>query len=142
MASMSTRMDATPDEEGVKPDSRQNSTIRERGGTIATTKLTSSPTDEKPPLEESADLPFINGYKPKGAESRNATNAHTPPLSPPVMKSYETTFTPESTIWDVYNNEARIMDNELVKDWTSSLNFLLVFVSYIIDLLRVSFSCS
>lgn len=31
--------------------------------------------------------------------------------------------------WDVYNNEAKKMDTELVKDWTSSLNFLLLFVS-------------
>jgi hypothetical protein len=35
----------------------------------------------------------------------------------------------ESTVWDVYNNEARKVDNELVKDWTASLNSLLVFVS-------------
>jgi Family of unknown function (DUF6535) len=35
----------------------------------------------------------------------------------------------ESTVWDVYNNEARKVDDELVKDWTASLNFLLVFVS-------------
>jgi hypothetical protein len=35
----------------------------------------------------------------------------------------------ESSVWDVYNNEARKVDNELVKDWTASLNFLLVFVS-------------
>ena len=34
----------------------------------------------------------------------------------------------ESTVWDVYNNEAMKVDNELVKDWTASLNFLLVFV--------------
>jgi hypothetical protein len=35
----------------------------------------------------------------------------------------------ENTAWDIYNNEARKVDNELVKDWTASLNFLLVFVS-------------
>jgi hypothetical protein len=35
----------------------------------------------------------------------------------------------ESTVWDVYNNEARKVDNELVKDWTTSLNSLLLFVS-------------
>jgi hypothetical protein len=35
----------------------------------------------------------------------------------------------EFTAWDVYNNEARKVDNELVKDWTSSLNSLLLFVS-------------
>lgn len=34
--------------------------------------------------------------------------------------------------WDVYNNEAKKVDMELVKDWTSSLNFLLVFVSCIL----------
>jgi Family of unknown function (DUF6535) len=35
----------------------------------------------------------------------------------------------ETTPWDIYNNEARKIDRELVKDWTTSLNFLLVFVS-------------
>lgn len=30
--------------------------------------------------------------------------------------------------WDVYNNEARKVDAELVKDWTSNLNSLLIFV--------------
>lgn len=35
----------------------------------------------------------------------------------------------ETSAWDVYNNEARKVDNELVKDWTASLNSLLVFVS-------------
>lgn len=45
------------------------------------------------------------------------------PMAHPAMG-----FTPENTIWDVYNNEARVIDTELVKDWTSSLNFLLVFV--------------
>jgi len=30
--------------------------------------------------------------------------------------------------WDVYNNEAKKVDTELVKDWTASLNFLLLFV--------------
>ena len=35
----------------------------------------------------------------------------------------------ESSGWDVYNNEARKVDVELVRDWTGSLNFLLLFVS-------------
>ncbi|PVF96676.1 hypothetical protein CPB86DRAFT_859851, partial [Serendipita vermifera] len=35
----------------------------------------------------------------------------------------------ESSIWEVYINEAVVADNELVKDWTSSLNFLLVFAA-------------
>ena len=37
----------------------------------------------------------------------------------------------ENTVWDVYNNEARKVDIELVKDWRESLNFLLVFVSIV-----------
>ena len=36
----------------------------------------------------------------------------------------------EHSGWDVYNNEARKVDTELVKDWTSSLNSLLIFVSF------------
>lgn len=35
----------------------------------------------------------------------------------------------ETTTWEIYNNEARKVDNELVKDWTATLNFLLLFVS-------------
>jgi hypothetical protein len=38
-------------------------------------------------------------------------------------------LTKEHSGWDVYNNEARKVDTELVKDWTTSLNFLLIFVS-------------
>jgi Family of unknown function (DUF6535) len=34
----------------------------------------------------------------------------------------------ENSVWDVYNNEARKVDNELVKDWRDSLNSLLLFV--------------
>lgn len=35
----------------------------------------------------------------------------------------------ETTTWDIYNNEARKVDNELVKDWTATLNFLLLFAA-------------
>jgi Family of unknown function (DUF6535) len=31
--------------------------------------------------------------------------------------------------WDVYNNEAKKVDTELVNDWRDSLNSLLLFVS-------------
>jgi hypothetical protein len=37
----------------------------------------------------------------------------------------------EISAWEVYNDEARKVDIELVKDWTASLNFLLVFVSHV-----------
>lgn len=35
----------------------------------------------------------------------------------------------ESSFYDVYNNMAEAYDAEMIKDWTESLNFLLVFVS-------------
>ncbi|PVG01063.1 hypothetical protein CPB86DRAFT_137795 [Serendipita vermifera] len=38
-------------------------------------------------------------------------------------------FPNESSIWEVYINESIVVDNELVKDWTSSLNFLLIFAA-------------
>jgi Family of unknown function (DUF6535) len=38
-------------------------------------------------------------------------------------------MTKEYTAWDVYNNEARKVDTELVNDWRDSLNSLLLFVS-------------
>ncbi|PVF94126.1 hypothetical protein CPB86DRAFT_808680 [Serendipita vermifera] len=52
-------------------------------------------------------------FKPPGA-------SHTSPAVP---------FPNESSIWEVYINEPVVVDNELVKDWTSSLNFLLVFAA-------------
>jgi hypothetical protein len=38
-------------------------------------------------------------------------------------------MTKEYSGWDVYNNEAKKTDTELVKDWRESLNSLLLFVS-------------
>jgi Family of unknown function (DUF6535) len=38
----------------------------------------------------------------------------------------------EYSAWDVYNNEARKVDTELVNDWRDSLNSLLLFVSIIL----------
>ena len=44
-------------------------------------------------------------------------------------------MTKEYSAWDVYNNEARKVDTELVNDWRDSLNSLLLFVSIVtIDL--------
>ncbi|PVF96697.1 hypothetical protein CPB86DRAFT_736422 [Serendipita vermifera] len=58
-----------------------------------------------------------------------------PPLPAP-LKSPRTThastavpFPNETSIWEVCINEAVLVDNELVKDWTSGLNFLLVFAA-------------
>jgi hypothetical protein len=38
-------------------------------------------------------------------------------------------MTKEYSAWDVYNNEAKKVDTELVNDWRDSLNSLLLFVS-------------
>jgi len=38
--------------------------------------------------------------------------------------------TREYSGWDVYNNEAKKVDTELVNDWRDSLNSLLLFVSH------------
>jgi Family of unknown function (DUF6535) len=38
-------------------------------------------------------------------------------------------MTAEHTAWDIYNNEARKVDTEFVKDWRENLNSLLLFVS-------------
>lgn len=38
-------------------------------------------------------------------------------------------FLNESSAQDVYDNKVGAVDTDLVKDWTSNLNFLLVFVS-------------
>ncbi|KIM24315.1 hypothetical protein M408DRAFT_234515, partial [Serendipita vermifera MAFF 305830] len=35
----------------------------------------------------------------------------------------------ESSIWDVYNNISDIRDDDLIKDWNDSLNFLLIFAA-------------
>jgi Family of unknown function (DUF6535) len=40
-------------------------------------------------------------------------------------------MTKEYSAWDVYNNEARKVDTELVNDWRDSLNSLLLFVSIV-----------
>jgi Family of unknown function (DUF6535) len=64
------------------------------------------------------DKPITNGNHPE--LRRSAENS----------ASYgQSAFPKESTIWDVYVNEAKGVDKELVDEWRSSLNFLLVFVS-------------
>ena len=41
-------------------------------------------------------------------------------------------MTREYSGWDVYNNEAKKVDTELVNDWRDSLNSLLLFVSILL----------
>ncbi|CAG8559821.1 5072_t:CDS:2 [Acaulospora colombiana] len=47
---------------------------------------------------------------------------------PPPQGNPAVPFPNESSIWEVYINESIVADNELVKDWTSSLNFLLAAI--------------
>jgi hypothetical protein len=81
--------------------------------------------DEDIPLEErkhhAAPIPFTR--------NRNKDTINPVTTEMRIDEGHTPGMVKESTVWDVYNNEARKVDNELVKDWTASLNFLLVFVS-------------
>jgi hypothetical protein len=81
--------------------------------------------DEEIPLEEGkhhpAPIPFTRN---RNKDTNNPVMAEMR-----IDEGHIPGMVKESTVWDVYNNEARKVDNELVKDWTASLNFLLVFVS-------------
>jgi hypothetical protein len=81
--------------------------------------------DEDKPLEarkrNTAPIPFTRNRNKDTTDAVMAGMRMDDERIPGMVK--------ESTVWDVYNNEARKVDNELVKDWTASLNFLLLFVS-------------
>ena len=67
------------------------------------------------------------------AENVNEQQLHASTLAEAFSEEYRLPgMVKENTTWDVYNNEARKVDHELVKDWTASLNFLLLFVSPLI----------
>jgi hypothetical protein len=89
------------------------------------TPLTYTRTPRIPPVR--ARMNTYDEYTPSGLHGHHSNEASPPSCPPEAFPG--TQFVRESTIWDVYNNEARIVDNELVKDWMSSLNFLLLFVS-------------
>jgi hypothetical protein len=62
------------------------------------------------------------------------------PFKPPGHTPNPTVpFPNESSLWEIYINEAVVVDNELVKDWTSSLNFLLVFVCVLTVCMVIAF---
>jgi hypothetical protein len=58
---------------------------------------------------------------------------------PPIVpKSRRSNFVPlyppkdsDGSIWDLCNERAAPIDQDLIKDWTETLTFLLVFVRYI-----------
>ena len=80
----------------------------------------------------------LDSYSQSKATDRRAGNVnekqlHADTLAEAIGEEYRLPgMTKENTTWDVYNNEARKVDNELVKDWTASLHFLLLFVSPLI----------
>lgn len=88
-------------------------------------------------LPESTDAPSTQYLKEPPLNEKyhsSSQNIYTPPRNPPEPCQPEPQRTPPraskgSTVWEVYNHEAKAVDNEMVKDWTSSLNSMLVFVS-------------
>jgi Family of unknown function (DUF6535) len=82
-------------------------------------------------MDEDIPLEMRERRKPPDTFARNPNNNTARAVTTDVRMNgeYIPGMVKESTVWDVYNNEARKVDNELVKDWTASLNFLLVFVS-------------
>lgn len=93
------------------------------------------------PLHDEHSTKFIQNCKmSKLNDKKGPSEEVPPPTEPSGLENGETAhrireddtilgITRESSGWDVYNNEARKVDMELVKDWTASLNFLLLFVS-------------
>lgn len=67
--------------------------------------------------KKSTEIRLSNAYRGAEANARREDEMRIPALA----KEYSG--------WDVYNNEAKKIDFELVKDWTSSLNFLLLFAA-------------
>jgi hypothetical protein len=87
-----------------------------------------------PMIDTGEEIPMESQQPPKVPDPGTESHTHNLPpraIAPDVRLDEERIpgMVKESTVWDVYNNEARKVDNELVKDWTTSLNFLLVFVS-------------
>jgi Family of unknown function (DUF6535) len=82
-------------------------------------------------MEDDIPLETREHRKPPETFTRNVNNdtARAVMTDARMYEEHISGMVKESTVWDVYNNEARKVDNELVKDWTTSLNFLLVFVS-------------
>jgi Family of unknown function (DUF6535) len=85
-------------------------------------------------MDEDASLETREHRKPPDTFTRNLNKdtARAVMTDVRVDGEYIPGMVKESTVWDVYNNEVRKVDNELVKDWTASLNFLLVFVSTLV----------
>jgi hypothetical protein len=60
------------------------------------------------------------------------SNFKRPPILPKVTRSNFTPLYPpkesEPTVWDLCIKQAAPIDQDLIKDWTETLTFLLVFV--------------
>ncbi|KIM27204.1 hypothetical protein M408DRAFT_71641, partial [Serendipita vermifera MAFF 305830] len=62
-------------------------------------------------------------------ESDDGQNPEEYPVEGAPQDESLVTTIQETTAWDIYNNESKKVDRELVKDWTDSLNSLLVFAA-------------
>lgn len=66
---------------------------------------------------------------PVAEEAQQQPDANEQVINAPLEQESISSKFKETTAWDIYNSEAKKVDNELVKDWTSSLNSLLVFAA-------------
>ncbi|KIM23496.1 hypothetical protein M408DRAFT_77504, partial [Serendipita vermifera MAFF 305830] len=90
--------------------------------------------------------PASNAHKPAFAERENPNDdpchsnddvviktlnepVHVFAVDKQVLESAAVGLTQEASVWDVYNNEARKVDDELVKDWRDNLGSLLLFAA-------------
>ena len=69
---------------------------------------------------------------PNGGVRHNSLPGGAQPTDASLRSIPITEKAKETSAWDIYNTEAKKVDDELVKDWTDSLNSLLVFVSRVI----------
>jgi hypothetical protein len=66
-----------------------------------------------------------NGY----ANNRNNPRILGIPLDSGERPRESLKVTPDTTAWDIYNDQAEQVENEVVRDWKDTLSTLLVFVS-------------
>jgi Family of unknown function (DUF6535) len=96
------------------------------------------------PLQLHFTSQFIS-HRSSPETRRNEIQMDQPKAPAPIVKTIHNNYPPEGvgrhdelitgmttehTAWDVYNNEARKVDTEFVKDWRENLNSLLLFVSH------------
>jgi hypothetical protein len=68
------------------------------------------------------------------------SNFRRPPIVPKMTRSNFTPLYPpkdsEPSVWDLCIKQAAPIDQDLIKDWTETLTFLLVFVRCVLLLIK------